>query len=345
MALQPTTVTLNEFASWFDNTRYSIRAMQDDMLNDPIFSLLGEDKSNNRSYILSTTGVDYSGFAKAKTPGGVLGNDAPVEADTHSVYYVTFAQKFRYERETILHDQYSVIDPDGTNCIQRLWDGVGLFLTNCFWNYNTSTSFSVPEQQGLITYANATPDAAAIVASTHSGPGYSSKTNIGGTGAFSGSTVVTNIDVGNQNCVTPAGIARAYQPDALMAGAGNAALREAMLQYTRSDKVFSSGNNAVMVAPGAGMDVILLKHAPRTNIGAFDTTTSKLHKWATLNKADFKKFMKYKWIEKPTIVEGPTVDTDNLDTFRIATCRIAFMAESPWCMIQNNASTAPTSAY
>jgi len=345
MALQPTTVTLNEFASWFNDTRYAIRAMQDDMLADPIFSILGEDTSNNRSYVLSTTGYDYSGFAKAKTPGGPISRDAPVEADQHSVYYVTFIKRFNYEREAILHDQYNIIDPGGTSALQQLWDGVGLFLTNCFWNYNTSTSFSVPEQNGTITYANATPDAAAIVASTHSGPGYSSKTNIGGTGAFSGSTVVSNIDVGNQNCVTPAGIARAYQPDALVCAMGNAALREAMLQYTRSDKVFSSGNNAVMVAPGAGMDVILLKHAPRTNVGAFDTTAAKLHKWATINKADFKKSMKYKWIERPTIVDGPTLDTDNLDTFRTATCRIAFMAENPWCMIQNNATSAPISAY
>lgn len=344
MALQPTTVTLNEFASWFNDTRYSNRAMLDDMMNDPIFTLLGEDTSNNRSYVLSTNGRDYSGYAKAKTPGGPIVRDAPVEMDTHSVYYVTFVKRFNYEHEAILHDQYGLLDPGGTSCIEQLWNGVGLFLTNCFWNYNTSTSFAQPEQSGTITYANATPDAAAIVASTHSGPGYSSKTNIGGTGAFSGSTLVTNIDVGNQNRCTPAGYALAYFPDALICGQ-NAALREAMFQYTKSEKVYSSVNNAVTVFPGAGMDVIQLKHAPRTNVGAFDTTTNKLHKWATCNKADFKKSFKYKWIERPTIVEGPTIDTDNLDTFRTAVCRIAFMAEDPWAMIQNNATAAPVSTY
>jgi hypothetical protein len=320
--------------------------MQDDMLADPIFSFMGEDTSNNRSSTLSTTGVDYSGYAPAKTPGGTLVRSAPVEADQHSVYYITFAKRFDYERETILHDQYNVLDPGGTSALQQLWDGVGLFLTNCFWNYNTvTTGVDVPAQTGTINYANTTPDAAAIVSASHSGPGYSSKTNVGGTGAFSGSTLITNVDVGNQNCVTPAGIARAYMPDALVCGS-NAALFENMAQYARTEKVHSSANNAVTIFPGAGgMDVIRLKHAPRTNVGAYDTTTSKLHKWATINKADFKKFMRYKWIERPTVVNGPTVDTDNLDTFRIATCRIAFMAESPWCMIQNNATAAPTSAY
>ena len=344
MALQPLTTTLAEFTSWHDDTNYAIRAKVDDMMKDPIFDILGEDTSNNRSSILSTTGIDYSGFAKAKTPGGTIAREAPVEADQHSVQYVTFVQRFDYEREMILHDQYKILDPDGTNCITRLWDAVGLFLTNCFWNYNTSSSFEVPAQQGTITYTITMPDGQPIVSASHSGPGYSSKTNIGGTAAFSGSSVVANIDVGNQNRVTPAGISRAYSPDALFCG-NNAALLESMLQYTRSERVYSSNNNAVTVFKNGTMDVVQFKYAPRTSTGAFDTTTSKLHKWATGNKQDIKKGFKYKFIERPTVVNGPMINTDNLDTFRIATCRLAFIPEDAWGLIQNNATTAPTSAY
>ncbi len=344
MALQPTTATIAEFTSWYDDTRYTRRAMQDDMMKDPIFTLLGEDTSNNRAAILSTNGVDYSGFAKAKVPGGIVSREAPTETDVQSVYYITFAQRFDYERESILHDQYGMLNPGGTKCIERLWEGVGLFLTNCAWNYNTSTNFDVPAHTGVINYTITTPDGKAIIAADHAGPKYANKTNIGGTAAFSGAAVVANIDVGHQNRVTPNGISLAYSPDAFLCG-GNAALLEGMKQYTGSERVYSSNNNAVRVFQGGSMDIFQFKHAPRTNVGAFDTTTSKLHKWATINKAEYKAGFQFKWIEKPTIVEGPRVDMDNLDTYDIATCRIAFIPENPWAIIQNNATSAPISAY
>lgn len=344
MALQPTTATIAEFASWVDNTRYSRRAMVDDMLNDPIFDLLGEDTSNNRASVLSTNGVDYSSFAKAKTPGGSISRNAPVEADTHNIYYITFTHRFDYEREMILHDQYGMLNPGGTECIRALWEGVGLFLTNCVWNYNTASSIDQPAQTGTINYVTTTPDGQPIISASHSGPGYSSKTNIGGTAAFSGAAVVANIDVGIQNKTSQSGISKPYQPDAFLLG-HNAALREGMMQYTKSTQVHSSANNAVTVFQNGSMDMFQFKYAPRTTTGAFDTTTSKLHKWATINKADFKQGFKYKWIEKPTVVEGPRVDTDNLDTFDIATCRIAFMPENPWAIVQNNATAAPISTY
>lgn len=344
MALQPTTATLAEFQSWVDNTRYTRRAMRDDMLNDPIFTILGEDTSNNKASVLSTNGVDYKGFARAKVQGGTIAREAPVEADVHNIYYITFVQRFDYEREMILHDQYEMLNPGGTACIERLWDGVGLFLTNCIWNYNTSSNFDVPAQMGVVNYTITTPDGQPIISASHSGPGYSGKTNIGGTAAFSGAAVVANIDVGHQNRKSQSGVARAYNPDAFLLG-NNAALEEAMLQYTGSQKVYSSNNNAVTIAKNGSMDVIKFKHAPRDNFGNFDTTSSKLHKWATINKAEFKNGFKYKWIEKPTVVEGPRVDMNNLDTFDIATCRIAFMPEDPWAIIQNNATSAPVSAY
>lgn len=344
MAVQPLTTTISEFNSWFDDTDYAIRAMRDDMMKDPIFDLLGEDTSNNRSSVLSTTGIDYNQFAKAQVPGQTLARNAPVEADQHSVNYITFSHRFDYERPAILHDQYNILDPDGTAALKAIWDAVGLFLTNCFWNYNTSTAIDVLAQQGVVNYTITTPDGKAIVASDHSGPGYSNKTNIGGTAAFSGPAVVANIDVGHQNRKTPAGRARPYDANCLFLGR-NAALREAMLQYTRSEQVYSSGNNAVRVFQGGSMDVFEFKWAPFTTEGALDTTASKLHKWATGNKEEIKRGFKYKWIEKPTIINGPKIDTDNLDTFRIATCRLAFLPEDPWGLIQNNASTAPVTAY
>lgn len=313
-------------------------------MKDPIFDLLGEDTSNNRASIISTNGVDYSGFAKAKVPGGIISREAPVEADTHSMYYITFVQRFDYEREMILHDQYGMLNPGGTECIRRLWEGVGLFLTNCVWNYNTATNFDVPAQTGVINYVTSTPDGQPIISASHSGPGYSGKSNIGGTAVFSGAAVVANIDAGHQNRKSQAGIARAYQPDMLLEG-NSAALNEAMLQYTKSEKVYSSLNNAVTVFQNGSMDVAQFKYAPRDNFGNFDTTAAKLYKWATANKAEFKNAFKYKWIEKPTIVEGPRVNMDNMDSFDEATCRLAFMPEDPWAIIQNNATAAPASAY
>jgi hypothetical protein len=346
MAQQPLTTTISEFTSWFNDTRYAIREMQDDMMSDPIFSLLGEDTSDNRSSQLSTTGIDYSGIAPVKTPGGVVARSAPVQADQHTVQYLTFVKRFDYEREAIIHDQYRILDPNGTECLKQLWAGVGLFLTNCVWNQNQNSNFNVPAQQGVINYTITTPDGQPIVSASHTGPGYTASTNIGGTGAFSGSTVVTNLQVGYQNAKTPAGVPMTYNGDALACGRVGP-LIESMTQYTKSERVFSSLNNAVTVFQNGTMDVIEFKYAPRNSdlFASYATGNSALYQWATLDRDLFKKSFKYKWAEMPTIVEGPTVDMNTLDTFRIATCRIAFLPENPWALIQNNASTAPITAY
>ncbi len=344
MPQQPLTTTVAEFSSWFNDTRYAIREMQDDMMNDPIFDLMGEDTSDNRASQLSTTGIDYTSYAPAKTPGGQVARSAPVQADQHTVQYVTFVKRFDYEMESIIHDQYRLLDPNGTECMKSIWNGVGLFLTNCLWNQNTGTAFNVNAQQGVISYANTTPDGVAIVSASHSGPGYSSKTNIGGTAAFSGPAVTANIDVGYQNAVQPSGLPASYDANMLLCGKSGALL-EAMLQYTKSEKVYSSLNNAVRIFQNGTMDVVQFKHAPKNADGTFNATASALYKWATADRDFFKKAFQYKWAQKPQIVEGPTIDTNTLDTFRIATCRIAMLPESPWAMIQNNASTAPISAY
>ncbi len=346
MAQQPLTTTISEFSSWFNDTRYAIREMQDDMMSDPIFTLLGEDTSDNRSSQLSTTGIDYSGIAPAKTPGGIVARSAPVQADQHTVQYVTFVKRFDYEREAIIHDQYRILDPNGTECLKQLWAGVGLFLTNCLWNQNQNTNFNIPAQTGVINYTITTPDSQAIISASHSGPGYSSKTNIGGTGAFSGSTVVTNLNVGYQNATTPAGVPMTYNGDTLLTGR-NGPLIEAMTQYTKSERVYSSLNNAVTVFQNGTMNVVEFKYAPRNSDlnASFNTSAGALNQWATADSELLKKSFKYKWAEMPTIVEGPTVDMNTLDTFRIATCRIAFLPENPFAIIQNNATTAPISAY
>lgn len=344
MPVQPSTVQLQEFRSWFNQTEHTVRATIDDMLADPIFTILGEDTSNNRSDTLATTGVDYSGYAKAKTPGGTVTKDAPVEEDQHNITYVTFVQRFNYELESILHDKYQMDDPEGNELMIRLWNAVGLFLTNAWWNFNTSTSFNVTSHDGTITYTNTTPDGVAIVSASHSGPGYSGKTNVGGTGPLSVPNLTTNVQVGNQNVQSANGYSYAYEADTIIVGT-EGSLLETAAQITKSTKVPATGNNAVNVYSGGTHDVIQLKFAPRTAKGVYDTTAAKQYKWATANKRNLKRMMKYKWAMKPAIIGQSTeIDQDNLDYFRTAACRIAFMPENPWCMIQNNATTAPVSA-
>ena len=314
------------------------------MMKDPIFELLGEDTSANLSDTLSTTGVDYTGIARAKTPGGAVTKDAPIELDQHSVPYITFVKRFSYELETIAHDKYKFVDPNGTAVIDQLWEAVGLFLTNCMWNDNTSTTTTVLAHEGTISYANTTPDGQAIISASHSGPTYSSKTNIGGTGALSGPNLVANRQVAKQNFVFGSSLPKNYKGDTILIPDVEPMIEQA-LQITGSEKVASSSNNSISLYQGGSRDVVVFRYAPRNNAGAYDTTTTDLYKWATADRGAMKMGMKYKWILKPQIVQSSNIDDNNLDSFRTAVCRIAFLPEDPFCLCQNNASTAPTTNW
>lgn len=343
--MQPSTVALQNFRSWFNDTRYARRKELEDMMKDPIFTLLGEDTTDNRSDTLSTMGVDYSGIAKAKVPGGQVVKDAPVEMDTHSVQYITFVKRFNYELESILHDQYKLLDPNGTECVKQLWEAVGLFLTNCIWNENDGTSFNVLAHEGVISYSNGTPDDQPIVSASHSGPGYTGATNIGGTGVLSGPNLVTNIQVGKQNCRTASGYPRSYRPNQIWMGDVEPMI-EIGRQITGSTKVSSSVNNAVNIYADGSKEIVVFKYAPRVSTtGAYSTSAADLYKWATADSSLVKKNFRYKWIAKPQLIGEKNLDDSNLDSFATAFCRIAFIAENPFCMFQNDATQAPTSAW
>lgn len=345
MSQLPSTVQLAGFRSWFDDTRYSRRAMLDEMMRDPIYELFGEDKSSNTSDTLSSMGIDYSGIAKAKTPGGKVTKDAPIEADTHSVGYITFVKRFNYELESILHDQYKILDPNGTMCIQQLWEAVGLFLTNVLWNENDATSFDVLAHEGVISYQTGSPDGKAFIAADHSGPGYSGKTNIGGTGPLSGPNLVTNIDIGKTNFCWPSGQPKSYRPDLIIHGDVEV-LTETSMQITRSSKVSSSANNAANKYADGSKEVFVLKHAPRSSTtNQRSTTAADIYKWATGEKAKMKSGLRLKWAAKPQLIGERNIDDDNLDSFATAFCRLAVIIDDPFCMVQNNASQAPTPAW
>lgn len=345
MAQQPSTVQLQSFRSWFDDTRYARRQMIEDMTKDPIFSLIGEDTTDNTSDTLSTMGIDYSGYAKAKVPGGSVTKDAPTERDTHSANYITFVKRFSYEMETISHDQYKLLDPDGTEAIKQLWESVGLFLTNCLWNENDVTAFDVLSHDGVISYATGSPDGNPIIYNAHSGANYSGKTNIGGTGALSGPNLVTNIDIGKANFVTDNNVPLSYRPDQIWIGDVEV-MTETARQITGSAKVASSGNNAVNIYNDGSKEVVVFKHAPRVSTtGARSSTAADIYKWATAEKAKAKRYCRYKWNIRPQIVKEQNIDSDNLDSFVTAVCRIAFINDSPFFMVQNNATQAPTTAW
>lgn len=345
MSQTPSTVQLAGFRSWFDDTRYARRAMIDEMMNDPIYSLMGEDKTLNTSDTLSTMGIDYSGIAKAKTPGGRVTKDAPIEADTHSVGYITFVKRFNYELETILHDQYKLLDPDGTMCIRQLWEAIGLFFTNVLWNENDATSFDVLAHEGVVTYTTGCPDGKALVAADHSGPNYSNKTNIGGTGPLSGPNVVTNVDIGKTNFCHPSGQPMFYRPDQIWHGDVEV-MTEASKQITSSTKVASSANNAVNMYSDGSKEVVVFKHAPRSSTTNLRSTTAgDVYKWATAEKAKAKQSVRYKWIAKPQLIGEKNIDDENLDSFATAFCRVAVIIDNPFFMVQNNATTAPTTNW
>lgn len=347
MSQLPSTVQIEAFRSWFDDTRYARRAMLDDMMKDPIYDLIGEDKSSNTSDTLSTMGIDNLRMAKAKTPGGKVTKNAPVELDPHSVKFITFVDRSNYELESILHDQYKLLDPDGTSCVMNIWESVGQFLTNVLWNENDQTAFDVLAHEGVITYDVGCPDGKALIASDHSGPNYSGKTNIGGTGPLTGPNLVTNVDIGKANFTRGGGLPMGYRPDQIWIGDVEV-MNEAARQITGSQKVSSSANNAVNIYADGSKEVVSFKYAPRNSItGSRSTTAADVYKWATAEKAKAKSSVRLKWIAKPQLIgeKNLNLDDENLDSFATAFCRLAVIIDNPFFMVQNNATTAPTPAW
>lgn len=335
-----TRVNIDGFRSWFNDTKYVLLDRIEDRLTDKIYDLFGEIDDGSKSDTISVTGRDDSGFAKAKAPGAKIDRQAPVEEDQLSKGFVSFGKNRVIEYESVVHDQYQFATDGPEDLVDNVLDSASLLLHHQLFNFSTATSVTLPSSGGTVSYGLTVPNGQALFSNSHSGPGYSSKDNIQGTGALSNANLIANIQHGNQNMVTSNGTSIAYQPDALIIG-NDASMLEKALQLTRTEKVESTANNAVNIFSGGTMDVVRLKFAPRDASGFYDT--SKQYYWITADKAMMKKALCYKWASRPQAMTK-FMDPENGDSYISVIARLAVVAKRWQGMVLNNSTTQPTTS-
>lgn len=346
MSATATRVDLDGFRSWFNNTDYKLMESLDNKLSDPIYSLLGEYDDSSKSDTISVTGRDNSGFAATKLPGGKINKQAAVEEDQMNKGFMSFAETSNIEWESVIHDKYRYADEQPAEIVDKVMDSASLLLHHQLFNFGTASSVTMEGTHG--SYGLTVPSGQNLFSSSHSGPGYSSKSNLVGTGALSNANLIANIQHGNENMVTSNGTAIPYTPDLLIVP-NDAAMVEAAIQITKSDKVYSSANNAtnifsdkgIKIFRGGSMSVVVLPFAPRTAAGAYDT--AKQYYWQTADSMMLKKAIKYKWAARPTVASR-FVDPENLDSYFSVAARLAVVAQRWQGINLNNSTTIPVTA-
>lgn len=336
MSATPTQVDLSGFRSWFNDTDYVLQSKIDDMMKDPIFSLLGEYEGSGKSDTISVTGRANERFAQTKAEGAAINRVAPVEEDQLSKGYLTFAEQQSYSWESIVHDRYAFADSDPAEMVDNVLDGISLLFHGQLFNGSTGTSITLGGSHGA--YDISIPDGGALFKATHSGPGYSSKSNIAGTQALSHENLVANIQHGNENLVTSTGKAISYNPDLLIVP-NDARMVEKARTITGSQQVESSANNAINIFSGGTMKVVVLKNAPRSTSGAYDT--SKQYHWMTADSNMLRKSVQYKFAARPQVL-AKYMDAENADSYHSVLARVAVVAKRWQFGVLNNSTTAPT---
>lgn len=328
------------FRSWFNDTRYLLLDKIDAAMKDPIFDLLGEIKDPSKSDTISVTGRDNTRTAKTKAESAKIVPEAAVEEDQLSKGYVTFAAQQRFTWESIVHNQYGYSDEDPTELVDNVFRGISRLLHAQLFNKATSTSVTMPGTHG--SYALTLPNGQSLFSASQSGPGYSSKTNIGGTGALSIPNLTSNIQVGISNFVTSTGERREYRPNAIIIPM-QAEMREKGKQVTGSSQVESTGNNAINVYSGGAMKLIELCYAPENPDSGHAYNTSLQYNWMTVDLEALKKSVQYKFISRPTVLPLYQ-DPETGDYILNVMARVAVVAKRWQFGVLNNSTTAPTTS-
>lgn len=337
MAATPAIVRTDGFTSWFNDTKYLLQEKIDLAMKDPIFDLFGEHSDPSRANQISITGRDNTRTAKTKAEGSQVLPEAPVEEDQKAQQYITFEFSQVYTYESVVHDQYKYAEEDPTEMVDNVFRGISRLFHAQLFNASTSTTVTLPGTAGA--YNIAMPNGQAVFSTSHSGPGYTGKSNYYNSDlAFSNAAITTARNYGIQNFVTSTGERKPFMPDLLIVP-NSGVMVEAATQATFSELVPGTANNSINYYKGR-MDVAELKYAPETSAtNAYNTSTQ--YNWILANKADLKKSLKYKFIERPRILTK-FLDPDTGDSKITVLARVATIPLRWQFGVRVNATTAPT---
>ena len=337
MAANPAIVRTDGPTTWFRDTKYLIQDRIDEGLKDPIYDLFGEVTPPTRANQISITGRDNIRTGRTKAEGGQVAPQSPVEEDQKTQYYITFEASMVISYESMVHDQYKFAEEDPAELVDNVFRGISRLLHAQLFNGYSSTTVTLLGTAG--SYDISMPNGKSVFSSTHSGPGYSSKSNLYSDAPLSIPNITAAGQHGIKNFVHSTGERMTnFQADLIIVPS-QLEMVEAAVQHTRSEKVSGTANNAINYYKGM-MDVAELRYAPESSADNSYSTTLQYH-YIVANKALLKKSIGYTFAERPRVFTK-FMDPDNGDSKITVLARVATVPKRWQFGVFVPATTAPT---
>lgn len=320
-------LNLAGYRQFFNSTVYSLIEKIEDMESDPIFGLLGEQAHDTSTGdTVNFTSNVLSGYAPIVAPGGDIPESNIVEGDALARTYFSIKDRMVVEYESYLHNKLDEMLDRSSDLVENAMRTAALCLSG-----------------QLLTNANATTQTIGTVAQTISCGdtfqlGYASHTVPGKPNSTYDNTLTGLDALGDDSMsdleqkikaayVDDAGTNRPFTANVLIVP-DNAVMIKKAQQLTLSSLVAETANNAINIYTGGRMDVVVLKEAPRTTAGGYDT--DKQYYWAIANKKALKRAVKYRWAMRPSNVKQggvvPKFMDKNIDSSIIVFGRLVYGA-------------------
>ncbi len=338
--------TLTGYRHFFNSTVYSVVEKMEELAADPIFSLLGEQAHTpDTGDTVNFTSDTLDGYAPIVATGGDIPEVNVTQGDTLARTYFSIKDRMVVEYETAFHNKLDVALERAEDLASRTLNTASLALSGQLLTNADAVTQTLPD--GTVqTISSGDGLALASAAHTVQGTGATTYSNLlSGAGALSESNLTALEQQLKANNVSDAGTIMPFVADVLIVP-DNADMIKKALQITGSELVSETANNAINVYTGGRLDVVVLKNAPRSASGSYDTTQQ--YHWCLANKRAVKRAIKYRWALNPTKVSQggivPKFMDKNLDSSIIVAGRLVYGAPRWQGLAYSMSTTQPTDA-
>jgi len=322
------TLSLAGYRSFFNSTVYSLIEKMQDMENDPIFGLLGEQSHDTSTGdTVNFTSDTLSGYAPIVAPGGDIPESNVVEGDQLARTYFSIKDRMVVEYEAYAHNKLDLMLDRSSDLVEKAMFTASLALSGQLLNNSNATTQTLP---GNVVQTISCADTLALGSASHTVPGKPGSTYsniLSGAGPLSDSNLDLLEQQLKESFVDDAGTNRPFTADVLIVP-DNATMIKKAMQLTGSTLSPETANNAVNIYRGGRLDVVVLKQAPRAADGSY--STAKEYYWALGNKKAIKRAIKYRWAVRPSDVKQggvvPKFMDKNLDSSIIVYGRMVYGA-------------------
>lgn len=304
------------YRTFFNSTVYSLIEKLENMENDPIFGLLGEQAHTTATGdTVNFTSSTLSGYSPVVVPGGDIPLSSVTEGDALARTYFSIKDGMTVEYEAYLHNKLDEQLEKGSDLTEKAMATAALLLSGQILNNANATTQTAP---GGLVHNISCADTLALGSNAHTVPGKPGTTYsniLSGADALSDSALDSLEQQIKAANVDDAGTNRPFTADVLIVP-DNATMIKKALQLTGSTLVSESNNNAINIYRGGRLEVVVLKEAPRGADGSY--STSKQYFWALASRKAIKRAVKYRWAMRPSSVKQggvvPKFMDKNLDS-------------------------------